>query len=270
MQTTLSPSPVERRAVRGLESTCAAGSIVWIVPVQGGVVLVDAGFDESGEQIRAALGGRQVLAVLLTHGHLDHRSAAHLFPAPVYVGRGDLALVEGTRGSQAAVAVLGDAVGVPPRPRTLLPADDGDALVIGGRTFTAVSLPGHTPGSTAWLTGRLLFTGDAVQGPLGDGELWPAPPTVTDDMRAAYHSLRRLADLDVDAVLDGHFGVTTGVRAAARRALERTHDEDALWEHPAIRPAGCREGDVPPTFAMPPAPPPAPEARPGRTRPRRK
>lgn len=204
---------------------------------------MDAGFDESGEQIEEALEGRRVLAILLTHGHLDHRSAAHLFAAPVYVGRADLDLVEGTRGSEAPVAILGDAVGRPPRPRTLLPVDDGDTLVIGGRTFTAVSLPGHTPGSTAWLTERLLFTGDAVQGPLGDGELWPAPPIVTDDMRQAYASLRRVAHLDVDAILDGHFGVTRSVRSAARRAVVRAHDEEDLWEHPVLRPAGCHEGD---------------------------
>lgn len=241
LQTSVAPAPRERRVVAGLESTCAAGSIVWIVPVNGGVVLVDAGFDESGAQIKAALHGRRVLAILLTHGHLDHRSAAHLFGAPVYLGRGDLDLALGKAGARAPLARLADLVGAPPAPAALIPVDDGEVLYLGMRRFTAIALPGHTAGSTGWQLGRLLFTGDAVQGPLGDGELWPAPPTVTDDMRAAYASMRKLVTLDIDTVLDGHFGRTDDVNAAATRAVRRVHDDDALLEHPALRPAGCAE-----------------------------
>jgi hydroxyacylglutathione hydrolase len=241
VQTFASPSPPERRVVQGIESACAAGSITWIVPVNGGVVLVDAGFDESGAQITRALRGRKVLAVLLTHGHLDHRSAAHLFKAPVYVGAGDLDLVRGERITHSVVGRLGDVIGTPPIPNALLPVDDGEVLVIGMRRFTVVALPGHTPGSVGWQYGRLLFTGDAVQGPLGDGELWPAPPTVTDDMRKAYASMRKLIALDVDTVLDGHFGRTDGVNAAAMRAVRRVHSDDQLLEHPVMRPAGCEE-----------------------------
>lgn len=241
VQTFASPSPAERRVVQGIESACAAGSITWIVPVNDGVVLVDAGFDETGAQIMKALHGRRVLAILLTHGHLDHRSAAHLFKAPVYVGEGDIDLVRGERITGSVVGRLGDIIGTPPIPKALLPVDDGEVLMIGMRRFTVIALPGHTPGSVGWKYGRLLFTGDAVQGPLGDGELWPAPPTVTDDMRRAYLSMRKLVSLDVDTILDGHFGRTDGVNTAAMRAIKRVHDDDQLFEHPAVRPAGCAE-----------------------------
>lgn len=244
VQTMVAPGDASRRIVPGtnIESACAAGSLTWIVPVTGGVVIVDAGFDESGAQIFAALQGRKVLAVLLTHGHLDHRSAAHLFGAPVYVGRGDLDLVTGARITNSLVGRLGDLIGTPPTPRALLPVDDGDVLVIGMRKFTVVGLPGHTPGSVGWRYGRVMFTGDAVQGPLGDGELWPAPPTVTDDMRMAYASMRKLSMLrDVDVILDGHFGRTERVQDAAVRAVRRVHDDSDLYEHPVLRPAGCVE-----------------------------
>lgn len=253
VQCALNPGDVQRRAVRGLDSACSAGSIVWIVPVDGGVVLIDAGFDESGEQIKEALHGRTVKAILITHGHLDHRAAAHLFGAPVYIGRADVDLLEGHRGCEAPVAILGDIVGVPPRPKTVIPVDDGNVLVIGGRTFEALALPGHTPGSTGWLTGRVLFTGDAIQGPLDDGELFPAPGYVTDDMRAAYQSLRKLRSLDVDAILDGHFGVTRRLHDGIEHAIARSHDESALDSQPLLRPAGCREGDTVP-FASSPIP----------------
>lgn len=240
VQTALAPSPPERSRVDGVEAVCTSGSLNWIVPVMDGVVLVDAGFDESGETLRAALRGRRVLAVLLTHGHPDHRAAAHLFDAPVYVGRDDVPLVLGTYRYRSLLAALGNGIGLPPPPRTLLPVADGEVLAIGGRTFLAVSLPGHTPGSTGWLTDGLLFSGDAIQAPLGDA-IYPAPREVTEDMRRAYDSLRRLERLPVRTMLDGHFGRLDDPKRFLRAAIARGDDEDTLYEHPALRPAGCAE-----------------------------
>ena len=252
LQCQLRPSPVERRVipeVPGIESACSAGTIVYIVPAEsgpkGGVVLVDAGFDESGAPIKEALRGRRVLAILLTHGHLDHRAAAHQFDAPVYVGRGDVALMAGERTSKAPIAVLGDVVGVPPLPKVLIPVDDGFTLVVGDKTFRAVALPGHTPGSTGWLLGRVMFSGDAVQGPLADN-IYPAPPYVSDDIHLAYESLRKLELLDVDTILDAHFGRLDHVKRFLPAALARSHDELQIGEQPVVRPQGCREGDVVP------------------------
>jgi glyoxylase-like metal-dependent hydrolase (beta-lactamase superfamily II) len=240
LQTRLRPSPPERVVVDGLEHACSAGSINWIVPVDGGVVLVDAGFEEDGEAIRRALRGRPVLAILLTHGHLDHRAAAHQFSAPVYVGRGDVPLLTGAHDFRAPVALLGMIVGVPPLPRTLIPVDDGFTLVVGGRTFRAVALPGHTPGSTAWHSGDWLFTGDAVQAPLGDA-IYPAPAEVTEDLRRAYRSLRKLRDVPFTIMLDAHFGRLDDAKRHLPAALARGADELELFEHPLFRPAGCAE-----------------------------
>jgi glyoxylase-like metal-dependent hydrolase (beta-lactamase superfamily II) len=235
------PSPPERRVVAGLESACTAGSINWIVPVEGGVVLVDAGFQESGEIIRAALKGRRVLAILITHAHIDHRSAAHQFAAPVYVGRADVALLENTYTYRTIATTLGAAIGVPPRPRTVIPVDDGFTLVVGGRTFQAISLPGHTPGSTAWHMGDILFSGDAVQSPHGDA-IYPAPSSVTEDMRQAYDSLRKLRDVDFTTMLDAHYGRLDNPKRFLGAALARAASESTLYEHPSVRPAGCHEG----------------------------
>jgi glyoxylase-like metal-dependent hydrolase (beta-lactamase superfamily II) len=240
LHTALAPAPPARRQVPGVEAVCTAGSINWIVPVIDGVVLIDAGFDESGAKLRDALHGRPVLAVLLTHAHPDHRAAAHLLNAPVYLGRDDVPLLNGTYHYRAPVAALGAALGTAPRPRTVLPVGDGEVLSIGGRRFTAVALPGHTPGSTGWLTDGLFFTGDAIQAPLGDA-LYPAPREVTEDMRRAYDSLRKLEHLPVRTMLDAHFGKLDDPKRFLRAAIARGDDEDTLYDHPMLRPAGCAD-----------------------------
>lgn len=240
VQTWAQPAPPERARAPGVEAVCTAGSLNWIVPVIDGVVLVDAGFDETGEIIRRALHGRRVHAILLTHAHPDHRAAAHLFGAPVYVGRADVPLLEGRYAYRSLLAEGGVLIGTAPVPRTVLPIDDGAVLSIGGRTFTAVALPGHTPGSTGWLSDGLFFTGDAIQSPLGDA-IYPAPQEVTEDMRRAYKSLRRLETLPVTTMLDAHFGRLDDPKRYLRAAIARGDDDDTLMEHPALRPAGCAE-----------------------------
>ncbi|OGQ20728.1 MAG: hypothetical protein A2138_23065 [Deltaproteobacteria bacterium RBG_16_71_12] len=236
----VAPAPPERRVHPGVEGVCTNASINWIVPVIDGVVLVDAGFDESGEVLLRALHGRRVLAVLLTHAHPDHRAAAHLFKAPVYVGTGDVPLLEGRYRYASVMADLGLAIGVAPRPRTVIPVEDGQVFVFGGRTFTAVALPGHTPGSTGWLSGGLLFSGDAILSPTGDG-IYPAPDGVTEDMRQAYDSMRKLARLPVTTLLDAHFGTLERPQRFLHAALARAADDDTLYQHPSPRPVGCGE-----------------------------
>ncbi|MBI1945360.1 MAG: MBL fold metallo-hydrolase [Deltaproteobacteria bacterium] len=236
----LSPTPLERLVHPGVEGVCTAASINWIVPVIDGVVLVDAGFDETGEVLSRALRGRRVLAVLLTHAHPDHRAAAHLFNAPVYVGKDDVPLLEGRYRYAGVMADLGRAIGVAPLPRTVIPVLDGQVFVIGGRTFTAVALPGHTPGSTGWVTDTLLFGGDAILSPTGDG-IYPAPDGVTEDMRLAYQSMRKLERLPVTTLLDAHFGTLDRPKRFLQAALARAADDDTLYDHPSPRPVGCGE-----------------------------
>ena len=242
LQTRLNPAdPARAAAPHGIEAVCARGTLNYLIPVEGSVVLVDAGYDEEGEAILAALEGRKVLAVLLTHGHLDHRAAAHLFDAPVYVGAGDLLSFTDPRHYHALVPLAGEvALGLPPVPRTLLPVEDGEVLVVGGRRFTALHLPGHTPGSTAWLFEDVLFTGDAVQAPRGEA-VFPAPWLVSEDIDGAWRSLRRLERVPFTTLFDGHYGRLDDARPKVRAALD-TYRQQGPFTHPLLRPTGCAEG----------------------------
>src|SRR3954454_14723806 len=121
--------------------------------------------------------------------------------------------------------------------------------------FEVFATPGHSPDHVALVAGRALFTGDTV---LGTGSVFIAPGE--GSLSAYLDSLRRLRELDVEAILPGHGPVVWDPRAKLdeyiehrvdreRRLLEaleagaRTRDEllDRAWSdvdfgaHPYIR-----------------------------------
>ncbi len=126
---------------------------VWIVGDDRKVVVVDPAHD--AEAVFDAVGGREVVAVLLTHGHWDHSRSAPEFAAmvhaPIFLGEADLFLWEDATGLEDGFA----------------PLSDGAEFEVAGTTLRAVSTPGHTPGSTsiridelgAVLSGDTLFPG---------------------------------------------------------------------------------------------------------------
>ena len=142
------------------------------------VTLVDAGHDNDGKAILAALAERHldpsaVKAIFLTHGHPDHTAGCHLFPgATVYAMQADAALV----GAAAAVT----------------PIKDGDAIDMGGGTrVEAFATPGHTPGSIVYFARGVLFFGDSA-GASKDGVVMPAVRFFSKDPAANVASLKAL------------------------------------------------------------------------------
>jgi glyoxylase-like metal-dependent hydrolase (beta-lactamase superfamily II) len=77
-----------------------------------------------------------------------------------------------------------------------------DGPTADGDDFQAIPIPGHTPGSTAflWDTGahRVLFTADTIY-PRDDG-VWRAAVLDTSDRGAVAAGLERLADLQFDVL----------------------------------------------------------------------
>jgi hydroxyacylglutathione hydrolase len=246
LATQTAPSPVKRRDVgHGVEAVCARGTIVWIVPAEGGVVLIDAGFDDEARSVRHAVGDRTVLAVLLTHGHVDHTAGTLALDAPVFIGTADLPALRGEHQFHALAPQLGEAFGgIPAHNGSVQAVEDGAVVALGGRRFVALAMPGHTPGSTAWLLEDIAFVGDAALTPLGD-EVYPAGTIFTADMMTAYDSLRRLLYTPgVRVLADAHYGALPDPQPALRKALERQHDPQRLHEFPLLRPVGCGDDPV--------------------------
>jgi len=247
VMTNMSPAPTIAPGLLpgGIEAVCSRGSLSWIVPVDdGGVVLVDTGFDDEARAIKHALRGRPLHAILLTHGHVDHAAGTSSLDAPVYIGRADAPALRGEHTFDAPYPLLGEIFGgIPVAKGAIHEVDDGDVYVVGNRRFTAIAMPGHTHGSIAWWIDDVLFSGDALLAPLG-AEVYPAAPGFSIDIDAAYDSIRRLRDVDVRWLADAHYGVVREPRPALRRALDKAHgDVDVRNQFPFSHPTGCGGND---------------------------
>lgn len=162
------------------------GTNTWIVRAHdsGRSIVIDPGPDD--ERHLAAVAGKagHVVAVLLTHGHLDHSEGARRFSELVGCGVRalDPAFVYGDEGLH-----------------------DGDVVEVDGLEVRVVGTPGHTSDSLSFVIPEddAVLTGDTV---LGRGTTVVAHP---DGALGAYlGSLRRLRDLaseqGLTTVLPGH------------------------------------------------------------------
>lgn len=152
-------------------------------------VLIDPGFDGAQilEQVR--LQGKQVEAILLTHGHFDHiggvKAIAEETGCKVYIHKLDMELPQ--RLTLGTVPYTDN-------------YQEGDVLSVAGLTIQVVHTPGHTPGGVCLLCQDYMFSGDTLfAGTCGRTDL---PGSSYKDMWA---SLARLASLEKDyKVLPGH------------------------------------------------------------------
>lgn len=144
-------------------------------------------------------------AVFLTHLHFDHVGGLIDLPVttPVYVGAGEAqerSRVNLVLGRPADVALRGYG---PLREWRFQPDPDGLFAgvldIFGDGSIWAISTPGHSAGSTAYLInatdGPKLVVGDAVSTRLGWEQQMPQPvaPAARADAEASAERLRRFA-----------------------------------------------------------------------------
>lgn len=166
---------------------------IWVVGDDTDVVVFDAA--HTAEPIIEAVGGRNVVAVVCTHGHNDHITVAprlgDLFDAPVLLHPADEMLWQMSHPD-----------------RTFQTVDDGECLVAGGVELRAIHTPGHSPGSVCWSAPDLgaLFSGDTLfhGGPGATGRSFSDFPTILASISD------KLGKLPGDTVVyTGHGDTTT-------------------------------------------------------------
>lgn len=185
----------------------------WVVPVEGGVVWIDAGMDPEAPGLLEATAGRQIKAVLITHGHSDHTMGLAAVPGvPMYCGPTEASLVQGERlAGGLAASLFGRLMGNAGRQARLEEVTDGQVIRVGDDAFEAVHVPGHTTGSVVWIHEGVAFTGDSL---LGHGDhLAPAHRLFATDHAQNLNSVKVLRGRGIHTVADGHAGIHTDVSA---------------------------------------------------------
>jgi glyoxylase-like metal-dependent hydrolase (beta-lactamase superfamily II) len=177
-----------------------------------GDVLVDAGMTTSAKRIVAALDGRDVRAIALTHAHADHvggaKAVCEQLGLELWAPAGDVDAVEAGRpvtGATRLAPLLRRTARWPAR-KVDRALNEGDDVAAG---FAVLDAPGHSPGHIAlWrASDRTLICGDVwfnLQLPTLKPGLRLPFAAVTVDPARNRESGRRLAKLGADIALFGH------------------------------------------------------------------
>jgi len=209
------------RTIRGVMGVCH----LLVEPDGRGAVLLDTGLIGEQGQIRRALrklglGLRDVRAILLTHGHLDHVGnlawAKAETGAPIYAHPAEQAHIDGTfpyrginrwcgRLERAGRALLG--VGAPAKIDVTIA--EGDELPFWGG-LRVVHLPGHTLGHCGFYSARhdVLFSGDLFASYFLKVHL--PPPILNSAPELLPASLERARQLGASFMVPQHYDVLDG------------------------------------------------------------
>ena len=204
--------------IEGLPLWVAATN-AWIVAPNGPggeCVLIDAPPDPSSIVDRLKHHGLHLVALLSTHGHVDHIGGvkevvkAHEHDIAVHIHDHDRHMLMDPIGTSGVMGRYLYDLDVSP-PELVYGLDDGQKVSGAGMTFTALHTPGHTQGSVCFLMEvdgepPVLFSGDHLfAGSIGRTDL----PGGSFEMLMESMAEKILPMSDDVQVLPGHGQTTT-------------------------------------------------------------
>lgn len=156
-------------------ATTTAGpwaSMIFAARTDSGVLVIDLGWGDAAAGLRSVLGQlgakpSDVRFAFITHAHRDHIAAWTTVPQATFVlGRDEVPLFTGRASYKGFATRLADNIKSYRRPAsgevTVLALGGDTVFALGRDTLRAYAIPGHTPGSMAYLFRETLFVGDAV------------------------------------------------------------------------------------------------------------
>ena len=221
-------------------------SVPHVLVDAAGAVLLDTGFPGDWRRIarvmeNAGVGPRDVRAILLTHGHIDHAgSAAKLKEwtgAPIYAHPLEQQHIDGVfpYRDMARVCGLLEATGrmaTGYRPVKIdQTIDDGDELPFWGG-LRVVHLPGHTLGHCGFYSAKhdLLFSGDLWVRFLMRTQI--SPPIFSDDVTLVAPSMLKARAIGARWMVPGHYDIPNAARL--RRRFEELCEQIVRRQRPRV------------------------------------
>jgi glyoxylase-like metal-dependent hydrolase (beta-lactamase superfamily II) len=198
--------------VGGSVRTSPEDAAIYLVNYGGHAALVDAGCGYGHERLlrnirECGVSPEQIEYLLITHCHFDHTGGVSLLKEQLrctivaheleadYLEQGDNAVT--------AASWYGASIRPFTVDRRLSRAQE--EILLGGSSIKAIHIPGHSPGSVAYLAEseglRVLFAQD-VHGPLA--------PSLLSNRTDYLHSLKLLLSLEADVLCEGHYGIYRG------------------------------------------------------------
>ncbi|RLB40297.1 MAG: MBL fold metallo-hydrolase [Deltaproteobacteria bacterium] len=198
--------------VGGSELSASGDAAVYLIKIGRHSALVDAGTGHGTERIldnirSCAVDPRGIEYLLITHCHFDHTGGAKeikdLTQCTVVAHELEAPYLE--QADQVVTAAKWYGARLKPFTVDRKIRGDKEEIVLGDRIIEAIHIPGHSPGSMAFVMeseGLKVLFGQDVHGPLD--------ASLLSDRKKYNQSLKLMLSLEADILCEGHYGVVRG------------------------------------------------------------
>ncbi len=208
----------------------------YLIENGGEPVLIETGPDSTFPRLEKSLNElgypiEEIKKVLVTHIHLDHSGAAWHFAragATIYVHPfGAKHLADPTRLVESAKLIYKEETqtlwgNIEPISKERIHAvENGETINIGSVKIRALETLGHASHHHSYLMDNVVFTGDVTGICIEGGPALPPTPPPDINVELWQKSIRRILDLNPEAVYPTHFGKSSNVKDHLEELEER-------------------------------------------------
>ncbi len=204
--------------IAGKELTSYHDGAGFLINFSGHAAVVDVGTGRAAEKLLANIRScgvepEQIEYLLMSHCHFDHVGGARELTAVAACRTVAHELTARYLEQAENVVTAAYAYKVTTQPFLVdwRLTGKGEEIDLGGRTLSALHLPGHSPDSMAFFTEseglKVLFAQDV---------LGPLDPIILSDEEHYRQSCNELLSLEADILCDGHRGIYRGKEAVKK------------------------------------------------------